>query len=260
MLQVNNGRTDTPIRVRLVVHALVFDPGPPRLARYVSERASHWTKLYLHADRGLSAAPAVGSGAVEYTYDPSDPTPTVGGAISPGEPVMHAGAFDQSGVARRSDVMVFATPPLEEELEVTGPVTVRLWIASDSPDTDFTAKLIDVYPPSADYPHGFAINLTEGVLRVRYRDSWERPALMVPGEVYAITIELFPIANLFGRGHRLRLDLSSSNFPHFDVNPNSGEPEGEWQRPRIARNRVFVEAARPSHILLPVIPALDVVC
>jgi hypothetical protein len=173
---------------------------------------------------------------------------------------MHAGAFDQSGVARRSDVMVFATPPLEEELEVTGPVTVRLWIASDSPDTDFTAKLIDVYPPSADYPHGFAINLTEGVLRVRYRDSWERPALMVPGEVYAITIELFPIANLFGRGHRLRLDLSSSNFPHFDVNPNSGEPEGEWQRPRIARNRVFVEAARPSHILLPVIPALDVVC
>ena len=171
MLQVNNGRTDTPIRVRLVVHALVFDPGPPRLARYVSERASHWTKLYLHADRSLSAAPAVGSGAVEYTYDPSDPTPTVGGAISSGEPVMHAGAFDQSGVARRSDVMVFATPPLEEELEVTGPVT-RLWIASDSPDTDFTAKLIDVYPPSADYPHGFAINLTEGVLRVRYRDSW----------------------------------------------------------------------------------------
>ena len=83
----------------------------------------------------------MGSGAVEYTYDPRDPTPTVGGAISSGEPVMHAGAFDQSGAARRSDVMVFATPPLEEELEVTGPDTVRLWIASDAPDTDFTAKL-----------------------------------------------------------------------------------------------------------------------
>jgi putative CocE/NonD family hydrolase len=117
-----------------------------------------------------------------------------------------------------------------------------------------TAKLIDVYPPSADYPHGFAMNLTEGLLRVRYRDSWERPVPIVPGEVYAITIELFPVANLFCRGHQLRLDISSSNFPHFDVNPNSGEPEGSWQQPRIARNRVFAEAKRPSHILLPVIP------
>src|SRR5207245_5517280 len=110
------------------------------------------------------------------------------------------------------------------------------------------------YPPSADFPQGFAMNLTEGFLRVRYRDSWERPAPMVPGEVYAITIELFPIANLFWRGHRLRLDISSSNFPHFDVNPNSGEPEGAWQQPRIAHNRVFAEAARPSHVLLPIIP------
>jgi putative CocE/NonD family hydrolase len=118
----------------------------------------------------------------------------------------------------------------------------RLWIVSDAPDADFTAKLIDVYPPSADFPHGFAMNLTEGLLRVRYRDSWERPAPMVPGEVYAITIELFPIANLFCHEHRLRLDISSSNFPHFDVNPNSGEPEGAWQHRRIACNRVFAEA------------------
>ena len=89
---------------------------------------------------------------------------------------------------------------------------------------------------------------------MRYRDSWEQPVLMVPGEVYAITIELFPVANLFCRRHRLRLDISSSNFPHFDVNPNSGEPESAWQHPRIARNRIFVEATRPSHILLPVVP------
>ena len=215
---------------------------------------TRWTKLYLHADRSLSAVPAAGSGAVDYVFDPHDPVPTVGGAISSGEPVMHAGAFDQSAVAQRPDVLVFATPPLEEDLEVTGPVTVRLWIASDAPDTDLTAKLIDLYPPSADLPHGFAMNLTEGLLRVRYRDSWEWPVLMTPGEVYAITIELFPVANLFRRGHRLRLDISSSNFPHFDVNPNSGEPEGEWRQSRIARNRVFVEAARPSHVLLPVIP------
>jgi len=215
---------------------------------------TRWTRLYLHADRSLSAAPETGSGSLDYVFDPRDPLPTVGGAISSGEPVMHAGAFDQSAATHRSDVLVFETPPLDDELEVTGPVTLRLWIASDAPDTDFTAKLIDVYPPSADFPHGFAMNLTEGLLRVRYRDSWEQPVLMVPGEVYAITIELFPVANLFCRRHRLRLDISSSNFPHFDVNPNSGEPESAWQHPRIARNRIFVEATRPSHILLPVVP------
>jgi hypothetical protein len=91
-------------------------------------------------------------------------------------------------------------------------------------------------------------------LRVRYRDSWEEPSPMLPGEVYAITIELFPTGNLFASGHRVRVDISSSNFPHFDVNPNSGEPEGAMERPRVARNRVFVDAARPSHIMLPVIP------
>jgi uncharacterized protein len=216
---------------------------------------TRWTRFYLYPDRSLLAAPPTAvSAALDYTFDPRNPAPTVGGAISSGEPVMHAGAFDQSGAANRTDVLVFATPPLDHDLEIAGPITVRLWIASDAPDTDLTAKLIDAYPPSTDLPHGFAMNLTEGVLRVRYRDSWERPALMAPGEVYAITIELFPTANLFCRGHRLRLDISSSNFPHFDVNPNSGEPEGSWRRPRIARNRVFADANRPSHILLPVIP------
>ena len=102
------------------------------------------------------------------------------------------------------------------------------------------------------------MNLTEGLLRVRYRDSWEHPAPMTPGEVYAITIELFPVANLFRRGHRLRLDVSSSNFPHFDVNPNSGEPEGSWLHPRPARNRVFAAAEHPSHLLLPIIPRASV--
>jgi putative CocE/NonD family hydrolase len=216
---------------------------------------TRWKRLYLRSDRSLAILPpTAASAALDYTFDPRDPTPTLGGAISSGEPVMRAGAFDQSEEASRVDVLVFETLPLDRDLEVAGPITVRLWIASDAPDTDFTAKLIDVYPPVADFPHGFAMNLTEGLLRVRYRDGWERPALMEPGEVHAITIELFPVADLFCRGHRLRLDISSSNFPHFDVNPNSGEPEGLWQRPRIARNRVFAEANRPSHILLPVIP------
>ena len=215
---------------------------------------TRWTRFYLHPDRGLGTTPPAGSGALDYVFDPRDPAPTRGGAISSGEPVMHAGAYDQTEVANRTDVLVFTTPPLDDDLEIIGPVTARLWIASDAPDTDFTARLIDLYPPSADYPAGFAMNLTEGLLRVRYRDSWEHPSLMTPGEVYPITIELFPIANLFRRGHRLRLDISSSNFPHFDVNPNSGEPEGSWRHPRPARNRVFAAAERPSHILLPIIP------
>lgn len=229
---------------------------------------TRWTRLYLHADRTLgAAAPEAGVASLAYVFDPRDPVPTVGGAISSGEPVMRAGAYDQResaaafgarppfrALAERPDVLVFATPPLERDLEVTGPVALRLWVASDAPDTDVTAKLIDLHPPGADYPAGFAMNLTEGVLRLRYRDSWEHPALMTPGEIYAVTVELFPTGNLFKRGHRLRLDISSSNFPHFDVNPNSGEPEGAMERPRIARNRIFVGAAHPSHLLLPVIP------
>ena len=229
---------------------------------------TQWTQFYLQPDRSFARAlPPEGARPLEYASDPHDPVPTIGGALSSGEPVMRGGAYDQRTgpnvfgasepyrpLAERPDVLVFATPPLDRDLEVTGPVTVRLWIASDCPDTDFTAKLVDVHPPSDDYPEGFAMNLTEGILRVRYRDSWERPSPMVPGEVYAITIELFPTGNLFAAGHRLRLDIASSNFPHFDVNPNSGEPEGAMEHPRIARNRVFVDRAHPSHIVLPVIP------
>jgi len=138
---------------------------------------------------------------------------------------------------------------------VTGPVRVRLWIASDCPDTDFTAKLIDVYPPNDDYREGFAMNLTDGVLRVRYRDSWERPSLMSPGRRYAIVIDVFPTSNLFRQGHRIRLDISSSNFPRFDANPNTGEPEGRARTQRVARNRVYVGGRHASQVILPVIPA-----
>ncbi|HUC73439.1 MAG TPA: CocE/NonD family hydrolase [Stellaceae bacterium] len=228
---------------------------------------TQWTPFYLHPDRSLRPAKPEASPPLAFRFDPHRPVPTVGGALSSGEPVMRGGAFDQREVphvfgarepyrplCQRPDVLSFATPPLDREIEIVGPVTVRLWVASDGPDTDFTAKLVDVHPPSADYPDGFAMNLTEGLLRLRYRDSWEQPTLMTPGEVYAVTIELFPIGNLFMPGHRLRLDISSSNFPHFDVNPNSGEPEGSMEHPRIAENRVFVDRERPSHIVLSIIP------
>src|SRR5262249_52186194 len=112
----------------------------------------------------------------------------------------------------------------------------------------------DEHPPNEDYPEGFAMNLTEGLLRLRYRDSWETPSVMRDGAVYQVSIPLFPVANLFKAGHRLRLDIAGSKFPHFDVNPNSGEPEGSFERPRRATTRIFADVGRPSHLVLPIIP------
>jgi len=228
---------------------------------------TEWTRWYLRPDRSLGReAGADGAAPLVLTADPRDPVPTIGGAISSGEPVMRGGAFDQrtapelfgarppyGPLAERGDVLSFATPPLAADLELVGPVELRLWVACETPDADIHAKLVDVHPPNADYPQGFAMNLSEGLLRLRYRDSWERPSPMTPGAVYEVTIALFPTANLFTSGHRLRLDLAGSNFPHFDINPNSGEPEGTASQPRPARNRIFVDRARPSHLVLPVL-------
>jgi len=228
---------------------------------------TRWTAYYLDGDRRLSTEPARRPATLGYAYDPRDPVPTIGGCITSGRPIMEGGAFDQREsprffgskppyppLAARPDVLAFATAVLGEDVEVTGPVRVRLWISSDCPDTDFTAKLIDVYPPSADYPDGFAMNLTDGVLRVRYRDSWESPQMMTPGRIYAITIDAFPTSNLFRRGHRIRLDVSSSNFPRFDTNPNTGEPEGGAHGSRVAHNRVHIGREYPSQVILPIIP------
>ena len=157
-------------------------------------------------------------------------------------------------LATRDDVVVFQTDPLQEDQEVTGPIQVQLWIASTAVDTDFTAKLMDVYPPSSGYPEGYALNLSDGIIRAKFRDSWEHPELMEPGRVYPLTLQLTPTSNLFVTGHRIRLDLSSSNFPRFDVNPNTGENPA-WARGKLtAWNTIFHDAARPSHVLLPLVP------
>lgn len=225
------------------------------------------TSFYLHGDGGLSVTPPPGESPPRvYDYDPRHPVPTIGGTVTSGQPVMVGGAFDQrespaffgsrapfGPLAERADVLVFQTPPLESDVEVTGAVEAQLWIASNCPDTDFTIKLVDVYPPNEDYPHGYAMNLTDGILRCRYRDSWERPTLMRPGQAYRIKVTAFPTANLFKRGHRIRLDVSSSNFPHFDLNLNTGAPEGAGPDIRVATNRVFVDKGRASRVVLPVI-------
>ena len=171
-----------------------------------------------------------------------------------------AGAFgmqDSLPLASRADVLVFSTPPLEQDLEITGPISVKLWISSSARDTDFTTKLIDVYPPSADYPDGYALNLTDSIIRARYRNSWTSPELLMPGEVYPLTIVLYPTSNLFVRGHHIRLDISSSNFPRFDVNPNTGGALGESGSIVVAENTIHHDSAHPSHIILPVIPPAD---
>lgn len=226
------------------------------------------TPYYLGTDGQLSTRPPPPHAAhVTYLFDPDHPVPTMGGTVTSGEPLMQGGGYDQREgpgfygcqppylpLAARRDVLVFQTEPLLEDIEVTGAIEAQLWISSDAPDTDFTIKLIDVYPLSDDYPEGFALNLTDGILRCRYRDSWEHPQLMTPGEVYAVKVQAFPTSNLFKRGHRIRLDISSSNFPHFDVNPNTGAAEGTGLVRQVARNTVFLDAAHPSHVLLPVIP------
>ncbi len=203
-----------------------------------------------------------------YDFNPEDPVPTVGGALTSGQPVFEGGAFDQREAERfygckrfglplsaRADVLSFETEPLADPVAVVGPIVVELFVSSDAPDTDFTAKLIDVHPPNGDYPTGIAMILTDGILRCRYRNSWTRPEPIVPGETMRIRIEPFATANLFKAGHRIRLDISSSNFPKFDVNPNTGASEGADRTIRMARNTVFCDRKRPSRILLPLVDA-----
>ena len=157
-------------------------------------------------------------------------------------------------LSARPDVLVFQTPPLGEDIELTGHIAARLWISSTAADTDFTVKLLDVTPPNPDYPEGYDLNLVDGILRVRYRNGFEKEEPMQPGDVYAIDITLPPTSNCFKAGHRIRVDVSSSNFPRFDVNPNTGEPMGRHTRSQTARNTVYLDASRPSHLILPLIP------
>ena len=227
------------------------------------------TEFYLQLGGGLATqSPASGQQPSRYLFDPERPVPTIGGNISSGQPIMEAGGFNQREspafhgsrppylpLAARPDVLVYQTEPLTEDMEVTGPISVILWVSSSREDTDFTAKLLDVYPPSQDYPEGYALNLTDGIIRAKFRDSWERPQLLEPGVVYPITIQLLPTSNLFIGGHRVRLDISSSNFPRFDVNGNTGENPATSAVKIPAQNSIYHDAERPSHVLLPIVPS-----
>jgi putative CocE/NonD family hydrolase len=218
------------------------------------------TKYFLHSGgmanslRGngrLSTAAPGKEASDQFVYDPAHPTPTVGGPLCCESWRWQAGPRDQRSVEAREDVLVYSTPPMAEDTEVTGPVALELYVKSSAVDTDFTGKLVDVSPD------GFAQNLTEGILRVRYRDSRESPTLMNPGQVYKLTIDLWATSNVFKKGHVLRLEVSSSNFPRFDRNLNTGEiryvKTGSESGFVSATNFIFHDAEHPSALILPVV-------
>jgi len=215
------------------------------------------TKYFLHSQgaanssRGsgsLSTSAPASEPADKFTYDPGKPVPTIGGPLCCDPTHLAPGPKDQRTLEERDDVLVYSTPPLEHDLEVTGPVRLEFFASSSAVDTDFTAKLVDVYPDGA------AINIAEGILRAKYRDSQETPTLLTPSKVYALAIDLWATSNVFHAGHRIRLEVSSSNFPRFDRNLNTGESAATSAKWASATNTIRHDAAHPSALLLPVVP------
>lgn len=203
---------------------------------------------YLTTDAPESHEPA----SDHYEYDPADPVLTRGGALlmSPEYP---AGPRDQRATESRQDVLVYTSGELKEDVEVTGPVTVHLWAISSAPDTDFVARLVDVYPD------GYAQNLTDGIIRARYRDfqkGQRQPSLIEPGKAYEYEIDLWATSNVFQAGHRIRLDITSSNFPRWDRNPNTGADFGADTEMAVARQTILHDPEHASYIVLPVVPSV----
>jgi putative CocE/NonD family hydrolase len=220
------------------------------------ERAME-TRYYLHStgkansasgDGALSTADYKGDEPDAYLYDPLNPVPTTGGPLCCDSEHLPPGPRDQSAVENRPDVLVYSTAPLEQDLEVTGPVLLDLYAKSSAADTDFTAKLVDVWP------NGFAQNLTEGILRARYRDSTTETHPIVPGKVYEYKIDMWSTSNVFLKGHRIRLEVSSSNFPRFDRNLNIGKDPRTDATVVKATNTIYHDKEYPSTLVLPVVP------
>jgi hypothetical protein len=250
------------------------------------------TSFHLQPDGGLETEPApAGAEPRRYTFDPTHPVPTIGGLycsigelpaegagmeqawarllnpvlrlrdlLTPGpadqkeSPAFFGSAEPYPRLSGRPDVLVYQSEPLTDPIEVTGPVTVHLWVSTSALDTDFTAKLVDVHPANVDYPEGYDMLLNDSVIRCRFRQGWEREVPMEPGAVVPVAITLPPTSNLFDAGHRIRVDISSSNWPRLDVNPNTGEPMGRHTHTVVAEQAVHADAEHPSHVVLPVIP------
>jgi putative CocE/NonD family hydrolase len=218
---------------------------------------AHETKYFLHSagkansstgDGGLSITAPRSESSDHYMYDPANPAPTVGGPLCCDSGHLEPGPRDQRAVEARNDVLVYSTPAFAQDLEVTGPIRAELFASSSAVDTDFTAKLVDVGPD------GFAQNLTEGIVRARYRDSQEKPEFLNPGQIYKFNVDLWSTSNVFRKGHRLRLEISSSNFPRFDRNLNTGEAAAVAHGMVPATNTVYHDAEHSSALVLPIVP------
>jgi len=206
------------------------------------------TRFHLHAGGDLGPGAPRDEPFDSFVYDPEDPVPTHGGGLCCDGEHSPAGAYDQRAIESRKDVLLYTTPPFDKDTEVTGPVSVELFVSSSARDTDFTAKLVDVWP------NGFAQNLTDAIVRMRWRDSREQPSLIQPGKVYRVTIDLAGTSDVFLAGHRMRVEISSSNFPRFDRNFNTEELPERAKKGQKATNRVYHDAAHPSAVVVSVVP------
>ena len=246
---INTGIDDQPpVRLFVMGENVWRDENEWPLAR------TEFTNYFLHSDGHANTVDGDGTLDLKirskespdsFVYDPLNPVPTVGGQSLLNETL---GPRDRQSVEKRSDVLVYSTPTLEADLEITGPIELILYAASSATDTDFTATLIDVHP------NGKAIIICEGIVRARFRDSYEEPALIEPGRIYKYSIVLSETSNLFKAGHCLRLEVSSSNFPRFERNQNTGTQPGLDDVIEIAHQTIYHSTVHPSHIALPVIP------
>ncbi len=250
---------DTPLLSQAPVRVFVMGANrwqdeqewPPRARqeRFYLESRGHANTV--EGDGRLEASsppgPAGAAGADRFVFDPEDPVPTDGGAVCCNPRVFPWGPRDQRPVEQRRDVLVYTTGTLRKDVEVIGPVRVVLYAATSAQDTDFTAKLVDVFPD------GRAENLTDGILRLRYRKSLEKPELVHPGEVCRVTIDAGVTGNMFRKGHRIRMEISSSNFPRFDRNPNTGGAVADAVELRKAKQTIYHDARRRSYVVLPVV-------
>ncbi|MEZ6047150.1 MAG: CocE/NonD family hydrolase [Planctomycetaceae bacterium] len=201
------------------------------------------TEFYFHKSGELNSSAPETEESLEYAYDPENPVPTVGGQNL----IISKGPRDQREVESREDVLVFTTDTLTEPLEVTGRIKAKLYISSDCPDTDFTVKLCDVYPD------GRSMLVTDGIMRARYRHSFEIPELLVPGQIYELEVDLWSTSLIFNKGHQIRVAVSSSNDPRFEPNPNTGADHFQpGETKKIAHNRIYLAPDSPSHIVLPI--------
>lgn len=221
---------------------------PLRRARYMPYYLTSSAGANSLRGDGRLVADVPPSGQDAFTYDPRHPVPTMGGAVCCNPKIFPYGPMDQRPVEIRDDVLVYTSAPLKQDLEVTGPIRAGIYVSTTAPDTDFTVKLVDVFPD------GHARNLCDGILRLRYREGLSSSQRAIPGRIYGITVEAGVTSNVFRTGHRIRVEITSSNFPRFDRNPNTGRAIADEREMRVARQTVMHGLAHPSHILLPVIP------